>query len=127
MPKENDVTTVSGAVAGAKENISALDIAADALHEVNMTLAGMISSDPGFNVIEQKRDELDARFKRLVREAFKDNTAIFVKAGSDLEKVNARMKKDIQGLKNLQNVIDSITDVIKALDGFIEAAFPLPG
>lgn len=123
---EKKNTTPAPMGAASEERVSALDIASDALHEVNMTLAGMIPSDPGFNVIEQKRDELDARFKRLVREAFKDNTAIFVKAGSDLEEVNARMKKDLQGLKDMQTVIDSITNVIKALDGFIESAFPLP-
>ena len=125
MAKDKN-TTSAPTVKPSEEGISALDIAADALHEVNMTLAGMIPSDPGFNALEQKRDELDARFKRLVREAFEDNTAIFVKSGSDLVAVNARMKRDIQGLENMQRVIDSITNVIKALDSFIETAFPLP-
>lgn len=106
--------------------ISALDIASDALHLVNMKLAGMIPSDSGFNAIEQKRDELDARFKRLVREAFTDNTAMFVKAGSELAQVNAQMEKDLKGLENFNKVIGSITDVIKALDSFIEKTFPVP-
>ena len=125
MAKQDDTAKNSPQIAAPEKNVSALDIASGALHEVNMTLAAMIPTDPGYNEIVQKRDELDIRFKRLAQEAFRDNTAVFVKAGSDLDKVNARMKQDIQGLKNFQAVIDSITNVIKALDSFIETAFPV--
>jgi hypothetical protein len=126
MNNKNSTSIIAMTEPVSEGKISALDIASDALHEVNMILASIIPRDPGFNAIEQKRDELDARFKRLVREAFADNTAIFVEAGSNLNKVNAKMKKDIQSLENLQKVIDSITKVIKALDTFIATVFPLP-
>jgi chromosome segregation ATPase len=104
--------------------IDVVAITSDALHEVNMALASLLPTESGYNNLEQKRDELEARLKRLVREFFKDNTKRFIDAGSQLVQVNERMKADLRNLQNLKDAIESITNLINSLDNFIKTVFP---
>src|SRR5256885_2372698 len=106
--------------------IDVVTLASDALHDVNMALADLLPNDAGYDALEQKRDELEARLKRLVRGFFKDNTSRFISADNQLVTVNQQMKADLQSLKKLQDTIVAISNLIKSLDSFIAAVFPVP-
>jgi hypothetical protein len=106
--------------------IDVVVLASDALHEVNMTLAALLPGEPGYDALEQKRDELEARLKRLVRGFIADNTKRFISADGQLVAVNQRMKADLRSLQSLQEAIDAVTNLINALDSFISTVFPVP-
>ena len=95
------------------------------LHDLNMRLASMLPSEPGFDDLEHKRDELEVKFKRLVRGFFADNTRRFVRADDALVVVNDRMRSAVRSLQNIQDTIEAINGVIGALDQFIATVFPL--
>ena len=106
--------------------IDVVTLASDALHDVNMALADLLPNDAGYDALEQKRDELEARLKRLVRGFFKDNTSRFTSADNQLVTVNQQMKADLQSLQNMQDTIVAVTNLINSLDSFIAAVFPVP-
>lgn len=110
----------------AGQEIDVVRLTGDALTEVNMTLSGLLQTDEGYHELEQKRDELEARLKRLVREFIGRTTDRFISANDSLVQVNNRMKADLQSLENMQRAIEAVTGLINALDGFISAVFPAP-
>ena len=107
--------------------IDVVELTSDSLHDINVALASLLPSEPGYNELEQKRDELEARLKRLVREFFKDNTKRFIDADDLLVKVNKRIKSDLVSLQNLKDAIDSISALIASVDAFIKTVFPSTG
>ncbi len=108
------------------DKIDVVNLVSDALRDLNMTLASLLPNVPGYDDLEHKRDELEAKFKRLVRGFFADNTRRFISAGDKLVAVNRRMRADLQSLQNMKDTIDSVTNLVNALDGFIATVFPLP-
>lgn len=111
---------------GDPNQIDVVDLVSGSLREINMTLASMLPNEPGYDALEQKRDELEARLKRLVRGFFRDNTKRFIKGDNNLVQVNQSMRAALQSLQNMQQTIDSITNLVNAVDGFIQAVFPVP-
>jgi hypothetical protein len=105
--------------------IDVVQLVSDSLHEINMTLASMLPSEPGFDDLEHKRDELELKLKRLVRGFFADNTRRFISADDQLVQVNDRMRADLRSLQNMRDTIDAITNLIGAVDRFISTVFPL--
>jgi hypothetical protein len=105
--------------------IDVVQLVSDSLHEINMTLASMLPSEPGFDDLEHKRDELELKLKRLVRGFFADNTRRFISADDQLVQVNERMRADLRSLQNMRDTIDAITNLIGAVDRFISTVFPL--
>jgi len=112
-------------MANGNDNIDVVQLVSDSLHDLNMKLASMLPNEPGFDALEHKRDELEVKFKRLVRGFFVNNTQRFIKANDALVTVNNRMRASLTGLQNLQDTIDAINGVVSALDQFISTVFPL--
>jgi hypothetical protein len=110
----------------ANDKIDVVNLVSDALHELNMTLASILPNEPGYDDLELKRDEVEAKLKRLVRGFFGDNTRRFISAGDQLVEINRRMRADLRSLQNMKATIDSIANLVNALDGFIGTVFPLP-
>jgi hypothetical protein len=92
---------------------------------MNMTLASMLPTEPGFDDLEHKRDELETKLKRLVRGFFADNTKRFISANDQLVEINRRMLADLQSLQNMKDTIDAVTNLVGALDQFIATVFPV--
>jgi hypothetical protein len=108
-----------------QDSVDIVELVSASLHDLNMRLASMLPSEAGFDDLEHKRDELEVKFKRLVRGFFADNTRRFVRADDALVAVNNRMRSAIRSLQNLQDTIDSINGLIGALDQFISTVFPV--
>lgn len=106
-------------------NIDVVSLVSESLHDLNMRLASMLPNEPGFDDLEHKRDELEVKFKRLVRGFFQNNTRRFIKSNDALVVVNNRMRQEIRSLQNMQQTIDSITGLVGALDQFIATVFPV--
>jgi len=105
--------------------IDIVQLVSDSLHEMNMTLASMLPTEPGFDDLEHKRDELETKLKRLVRGFFADNTKRFISANDQLVEINRRMLADLQSLQNMKDTIDAVTNLVGALDQFIATVFPV--
>ena len=105
--------------------IDIVQLVSDSLHEINMTLASMLPTEPGFDALEHKRDELETKLKRLVRGFFADNTRRFISANDQIVKINDRMIAALRSLQNMKDTIDAVTGLIGAVDKFIGAVFPV--
>jgi hypothetical protein len=106
-------------------SIDVVQLVSASLHELNMTLASLLPNEPGYDDLEHKRDEVEAKLKRLVRGFFADNTRRFISANDQLVEINRRMIADLRSLQNMKDTIDAATSLIGALDKFIATVFPL--
>ena len=110
----------------ATNDVDVIKALSDCYHEMSLTLAGLLPTDAGYNDLEQRRAERGAKIDRLVREFTSSSTGRFVEPTSEIVKVNRAAKKALRELESMKAAIDAVTSLLKTVDQFIAAVFPLP-
>lgn len=104
--------------------LDSIRVISDGLSAINFRLADMLPTASGFDELEHQRNEVHNRFIFLVKKFFKDSTARFISADSELTVINDRMTETLEELKDMQRVLDNVRRFVTAIDTFIGVVFP---
>ena len=100
--------------------LDSIDVIDEGIHAMNVRLANMLPVE-GFHDLQRKRNEALERLDFLTKLFIGNSTKRFISADSQLVAVNAEMKQTLAELEDMQQVLDTATRFVAAIDTFIGA------
>lgn len=105
------------------ERVDSIIVVGDGLSAINIRLSNMMPGTEDFKKLKDERNRVRERFDIMIDYFFIDATKRYIRADSDLAKINKDMKKVLSDLTKMQETFDNVSRFVTAIDAFIASVF----
>src|SRR5689334_13857575 len=96
----------------------------DVLTRLDVLRGSLMPDDPNRHQLDELRDSLDAKQRKLAQNQFDDNMAAFQQATTQLTSVNAALRVTIGQIQRVVDTLANLTRFVSAVDTIVGIAVP---